>query len=290
VGTEKRERQKTNKLQKVAEDKKALASAARKRQTIKIVSIIAVAAIAIIAFSLSQKKDPAKITTAATTTTIEGSATTVAGATTIPGATTIAGAPTSEGAAMAGKTITGDTPCPKADGSEEKVVQFAKAPPTCIDAAKTYTATVETTKGTYKASLDAKNAPKTVNNFVVLARYHFFDTTPCHRILKGFMAQCGDPTGKGNGGPGYAFEDELPKDSKEYQPGTLAMANSGANTNGSQFFTMFREGLPPQYSIFGKVIEGMDTTVKALESVGVANDPGKPTEPVTITKVTITES
>jgi cyclophilin family peptidyl-prolyl cis-trans isomerase len=291
VGTQKRERQKLNKLQKVAEDKKAEASAARKRQTIKIASIIAVAAIAIIAFSLSQKKDPAKVTTAATSTTIEGSATTVAGATTVVGApTSDAVATTAEGAAMAGKTITGDTPCPKADGSEEKAVKFSTAPPTCIDPAKTYTATVETTKGTYKALLDAKKAPKTVNNFVVLARYHFFDATPCHRILKGFMAQCGDPTGKGSGGPGYEFADELPKDSKEYQPGTLAMANSGANTNGSQFFTMFREGLQPQYSIFGKVIEGMDTTVKAIEAVGAASDPSPPTEPVSITKVTITES
>jgi cyclophilin family peptidyl-prolyl cis-trans isomerase len=263
VGTEKRERQKTNKLQKVAEDKKALASAARKRQTIKIGSIIAVAAIAIIAFSLLQKNDPAEVTTAATSTTIEGSATTVTGATTVAGApTSDAVATTAAGAAVAGKTLTGDTPCPKADGSEEKVVKFAKAPPTCIDPAKTYTATVETTKGIYKASLDAKNAPKTVNNFVVLARYHFFDATPCH----------------------------LPKDSADYQPGTLAMANSGANTNGSQFFTMFREGLPPQYSIFGKVIEGMDTTVKAIEAVGAASDPSPPTEPVSITKVTITES
>jgi cyclophilin family peptidyl-prolyl cis-trans isomerase len=277
VGTEKRERQKLNKLQKVAEDKKALAAATRKRQIIKWGSIIGVAAVAIIGIALATKKSPAKVTTAATSTTIEGSATTVPGA-----STTVAATPT-------GKTITGDTPCPKADGSEEKVVKFAKAPPMCIDAAKTYTATVETTKGTYKAALDATKAPKTVNNFVVLARYHFYDATPCHRILKGFMAQCGDPTGQGNGDPGYKFEDELPKDTKEYQPGTLAMANSGANTNGSQFFTMFREGLPPQYSIFGKVIEGMDTTVKALESVGVASDPGKPTEPVSITKVTITE-
>jgi cyclophilin family peptidyl-prolyl cis-trans isomerase len=278
VGTEKRERQKLNRLQKVAEDKKALAAANRKRQIIKWGSIIGVAAVAIIGIALATKKDPAKVTTAATSTTIEGSATTAPGA-----STTVAGAPT-------GKTIAGDTPCPKADGSEEKVVKFAKEPPMCIDVAKTYTATVETTKGTYKASLDATKAPKTVNNFVVLARYHYFDTTPCHRILKGFMAQCGDPTGQGNGGPGYEFADELPKETKDYQPGTLAMANSGPNTNGSQFFTMFREGLPPQYSIFGKVIEGMDTTVKALESVGVANDPGKPTEPVSITKVTITES
>ncbi len=278
MGTEKRERQKLNKLQKVAEDKKALAAATRKRQIIKWGSIIGVAAVAIIGIALATKKDPAKVTTAATSTTIEGSATTVPAT-----QTTVAVAPT-------GKTITGDTPCPKADGSEEKVVKFAQEPPMCIDVAKTYTATVETTKGTYKAALDATKAPKTVNNFVVLARYHFYDATPCHRILKGFMAQCGDPTGQGNGDPGYKFQDELPKDTKEYQPGTLAMANSGPNTNGSQFFTMFREGLPPQYSIFGKVIEGMDTTVKALESVGVANDPGKPTEPVTITKVTITES
>lgn len=291
MGTQKRERQKLNKLQKVAEDKKAEAAATRKRQIIKWGSIIGVAAVAIIGIALVTKKDPAKVTTAATSTTIEGSATTVAVGTTAAGApTSDAVATTAAGAAMAGKTITGDTPCPKADGSEEKVVKFAKAPPTCIDPAKTYTATVETTKGTYKATLDVAKAPKTVNNFVVLARYHFYDATPCHRILKGFMAQCGDPTGQGNGDPGYKFQDELPKDSKEYQPGTLAMANSGANTNGSQFFTMFREGLPPQYSIFGKVIEGMDTTVKALESVGVANDPGKPTEPVSITKVTITES
>jgi cyclophilin family peptidyl-prolyl cis-trans isomerase len=277
VGTEKRERQKLNRLQRVAEDKKAEAAATRKRQIIKWGSIIGVAAVAIIGIALATKKDPAKVTTAATSTTIEGSATTAPGA-----STSVADAP-------AGKTIAGDTPCPKADGSEEKVVKFAKEPPMCIDVAKTYTATVETTKGTYKAALDATKAPKTVNNFVVLARYHFYDSTPCHRILKGFMAQCGDPTGKGNGDPGYKFQDELPKDTKEYQPGTLAMANSGPNTNGSQFFTMFREGLPPQYSIFGKVIEGMDTTVKALESVGVANDPGKPTEPVSITKVTITE-
>ena len=277
MGTEKRERQKLNKLQKVAEDKKALAAAKRKRQVIRWVSIIGVAAVAIIGVLQATKKSPAKVTTAATSTTIEGSATTAPGAS------------TSVAASPAGKTITGDTPCPKADGSEEKVVKFAKEPPMCIDVAKTYTATVETTKGTYKAALDAKKAPKTVNNFVVLARYHYFDTTPCHRILKGFMAQCGDPTGQGNGGPGYQFADELPKDTKDYQPGTLAMANSGPNTNGSQFFTMFREGLPPQYSVFGKVVEGMDTTVKALESVGVANDPGKPTEPVSITKVTITE-
>jgi cyclophilin family peptidyl-prolyl cis-trans isomerase len=268
VGTEKRERQKLNRLQKVAEDKKAAQAAARKRQIIKWGSIIGVAAIAIIGIALATKKSPAKVTTAAPVTTIEGSATSAASATTVA-------AP--------------DTVCPKADGSEAKVTTFAKAPPMCIDVAKTYTAKVETTKGSYTVALDPKQAPKTVNNFVVLARYHFYDATPCHRIIKGFMAQCGDPTGTGGGGPGYTFEDEVPKDAKEYVPGTLAMANSGPNTNGSQFFTMFRAGLPPQYSIFGKVTEGLDTTVKALESVGGGDD-GKTSEPVSITKVTITES
>lgn len=282
MGTEKRERQKLNRLQKVAEDKKAEAAATRKRQIIKWGSIIGVAAVAIIGIALVTKKDPAKVTTAATSTTIEGSATTA------PSASTSAAVASSSAAPPTGKTITGDTPCPKADGSEEKVVKFAKEPPMCIDVAKTYTATVETTKGTYKAALDAAKAPKTVNNFVVLARYHFYDATPCHRIIKAFMAQCGDPTGTGGGGPGYTFQDELPKDAKEYLQGTLAMANSGSNTNGSQFFTVFAEGrLQPLYSLFGKVTDGMDT-VKALESVGGGSD-GKSTEPVSITKVTITE-
>jgi cyclophilin family peptidyl-prolyl cis-trans isomerase len=179
--------------------------------------------------------------------------------------------------------------CAAADGSSPKTRSFTQAPKLCIDLAKTYTATIETTKGTYKVLLDTKGAPGTVNNFVTLARFHYFDATPCHRIVKGFMAQCGDPTGRGSGGPGYSFPDELPASSEAYKPGTLAMANSGPNTNGSQFFTMFRSGLQPAYSIFGQVTEGMDSTIKALDAVGNPSD-GAPTEPVSITKVTITES
>jgi cyclophilin family peptidyl-prolyl cis-trans isomerase len=182
---------------------------------------------------------------------------------------------------------TGD--CAAADGSSPKTQVFSQAPKLCIDLTKTYTATIETTKGTYKVLLDTKGAPGTVNNFVTLARFHFFDSISCHRIVKGFMAQCGDPTGRGSGGPGYSFPDELPPASASYKPGTVAMANSGPNTNGSQFFTMFRSGLPPAYSIFGQVTEGMDTTIKALDAVGNPGD-GAPTEPVSITKVTITES
>ena len=100
---------------------------------------------------------------------------------------------------IAGATLTGDTPCPAADGSSPRTITFAKAPPSCIDAAKTYTAEVTTNKGAYTIALDAAAAPLTVNNFVVLARYHYFDNTICHRAIPDFAVQCGDPTGTGYG-------------------------------------------------------------------------------------------
>ena len=106
----------------------------------------------------------------------------------------------------------------------------------CIDPAKTYTASVETNKGTYhRRPSIATKAPQTVNNFVVLARYHYYDGTSATGSITGFVVQCGDPTGTGTGGPGYEFADELPE-AGEYTIGSLAMANSGPNTNGSQFF------------------------------------------------------
>jgi cyclophilin family peptidyl-prolyl cis-trans isomerase len=192
--------------------------------------------------------------------------------------------------ALSGRTISGETPCPKADGSEERVAAFEKAPPMCIDVAKTYTATISTTEGDYTAVLDAKAAPKTVNNFVVLARYHFYDGVIFHRIVTDFMNQTGDPLGTGAGGPGYEFDDELPTGDKPYSEGTLAMANSGPNTNGSQFFTMATDyDLPPNYSVFGKVTEGIDV-VKAINALGGSDQAGTPTKSVSITSVTISET
>jgi peptidylprolyl isomerase/peptidyl-prolyl cis-trans isomerase B (cyclophilin B) len=132
-----------------------------------------------------------------------------------------------------------------------------------------------------------------VNNFVTLARYHYFDGVSCHRIIPGFMAQCGDPTGTGSGGPGYDFPDELPDGSDAYTAGTLAMANAGPNTNGSQFFIITGDAtfLPPSYSVFGTVTDGMDDTLPALDAAGNPADNGvPPLEPVTIESVTITES
>ena len=192
----------------------------------------------------------------------------------------------------AGATIKGDTPCPPADGTAARATTFEKAPPVCINPAKTYSAEMLTSKGLLVISLDAKNAPKTVNNFVVLARYHFFDGIAFHRIIPSFVIQGGDPLQTGLGGPGYKFDDELPK-AGSYKVGSLAMANSGANTNGSQFFIVTGDAgtsLPPSYSLFGQVTQGLDV-VQAIDAVGIpGTQDGKPSEVVTIKSVTIKET
>jgi cyclophilin family peptidyl-prolyl cis-trans isomerase len=182
------------------------------------------------------------------------------------------------------------TECPAADGSSPQRRRFDGPPPMCIDPEKRYTATMVTTKGTLTIALDPLAAPKTVNNFVVLARYHYYDGVSFHRIIPGFVIQGGDPEGTGRGGPGYRFEDELPKPGR-YELGSLAMANSGPNTNGSQFFIISgRDGmrLPPQYSLFGKVVDGLDV-VAALDAVG-SPGAGTPREKVGMESVTITEA
>ena len=136
---------------------------------------------------------------------------------------------------------------------------YASAPDMSIDQNKKYTATIDTSRGVITVELFPKDAPKTVNNFVFLAREGFYDGTTFHRVLDGFMAQGGDPTGTGTGGPGYQFEDEF-GDRTFDQAGLLAMANSGPNTNGSQFFITFvpTPHLDGRHTIFGEVIEGMD--------------------------------
>ncbi len=181
------------------------------------------------------------------------------------------------------------TDCPAPDGSSPKRQHFDGPPPMCIDPAKRYTAEMVTTKGTMTIALDPVAAPMTVNNFVVLARYHYFDGTGFHRVIPGFVVQGGDPEGTGRGGPGYRFGDELPPPGR-YELGSLAMANAGPNTNGSQFFVISGPDgvrLPPQYSLFGKVVKGLDT-VAAIDRVGTRE--GSPSESVTIESVTITES
>ncbi|TAN29680.1 MAG: peptidylprolyl isomerase [Actinomycetota bacterium] len=146
----------------------------------------------------------------------------------------------------------------------------------CINTSANYTAVVKTDVGTFDIALDAKAAPKTVNNFVFLARYHFYDGVIFHRVMPGFVVQGGDPTGTGTGGPGYTFADELPK-AGSYKLGSVAMANTGSpGTNGSQFFIIVGtqgEQLPPSYSLFGQVTSGMDIVQKIAADGSTSGTP-----------------
>jgi cyclophilin family peptidyl-prolyl cis-trans isomerase len=144
--------------------------------------------------------------------------------------------------------------------------QWSAPPPMTIDPSKKYFATIKTDVGDIRVELFADKTPKTVNNFVFLARQGFYDNTTFHRVIEDFMAQGGDPTGTGGGGPGYTFEDEIVPDLKFDQPGLLAMANRGPDTNGSQFFITFAPTpwLDTQHTIFGKVVEGMDVLPKIV--------------------------
>ena len=182
------------------------------------------------------------------------------------------------------------TSFPPFDGSAPKQQQFSSPPEMGIDPNKRYTATMDTSMGELVIALDPIKAPKTVNNFVFLALNHYFDGIIFHRIINGFVCQGGDPTGTGRGGPGYRFEDELPKPG-QYEVGSVAMANAGANTNGSQFFLISGPngaGLPPQYSLFGKIVKGLDV-LEAMQNVQTdRND--RPHTDVVINSVTITEA
>ena len=157
-----------------------------------------------------------------------------------------------------------------------------------------YTADIETNHGTITIELYQQDAPNAVNNFVSLAREGFYDDTVFHRVVKGFVIQGGDPTGTGMGGPGYKFDDE--RVVKDYEKGTVAMANAGPNTNGSQFFIVLDDmqgRLPKNYTIFGKVTSGMDV-VEKIGDVQVtqsrSGEVSSPVETVELKKVTIKEA
>jgi len=155
-----------------------------------------------------------------------------------------------------------------------------------IDTAKRYEATMETSLGTVVIALDAINAPITVNNFVFLAAHHYYDGVIFHRIINGFMCQGGDPTGTGRGGPGYRFPDEPVR--QRYQIGSVAMANAGPNTNGSQFFLISGQSgvqLPPQYNHFGQIVKGLEV-LDAMQKVDTDRS-DRPREDVVIQSVTI---
>ncbi len=167
----------------------------------------------------------------------------------------------------------------------------AEKPPMTIDTEQDYTAILKTSEGDITIDLAEEETPITVNNFVYLARKGFYDGTTFHRVIKDFMIQGGDPKGDGTGGPGYKFDDE-PFDG-EYTRGTVAMANSGPNTNGSQFFIMHKDSpLPKNYVIFGSVTKGLDV-VDAIATADVttsaSGENSKPITPVIVNSITIKE-
>jgi cyclophilin family peptidyl-prolyl cis-trans isomerase len=263
--TEKRQRQKEGRVARQAELQAYRRRAARRRQVITGAAIVAV--VVLIIALVQRGQDDENLTAGATTTALS------VPTTTIPRPSNV-----------------GTTPCPPADGSATRTITFDGQPQGCVDEKKTYTARVETDVGAFTIALDLAKAPITVNNFVFLSRYHYYDGVKFHRVIPGFVVQGGDgEKGDGTGGPGYRILDELPG-ANEYRIGSVAMANAGPNTGGSQFFIVTGEQgakLPPGYALFGTVTEGLDV-VKKIEADG--SPEGTPTTPHQINKVTITET
>ena len=291
MGTEKRERQKQNRQQRLTE----LAATQRKNKVKKRglqigIGIPAVILALFLIVNVFSGDDSSPTSDSAlrqevqdllgVTTTSEGS--TDSTAATIP-ATTIPG-----------KTLTGDTPCPKTDGTEERVTKFEKAPPMCIDATKTYTAIFDTTEGMIEVNLDTKKTPNTVNNFVVLSRYKYYDGTTIFRTDPSIdIIQGGGLTNTDD--PGYTIQDE--GNGYKYTEGDLTMARTGEpNSAGGQWF--FSTGpnaslLDSQgtYVTFGKVKTGLDV-IKGIIGLnsGSGSLGGAPSRTVVVKSVTITEA
>ncbi len=187
--------------------------------------------------------------------------------------------------------------CPTLDGSSPHYTHFSSPPPMCINPDKDYTAQVVTDAGTITVKLLAAQNPTTVNNFVFLAGYHFYDGTAFHRVCTGFINQGGDPTGTGMGGPGHSFNGGAPTSSSVYTGGALAMANSGSpSSDGSQFFFVVGSGgkdLSASYSYFGKVVGGMNVVNKINaggSSAATTNDICPPKVVHKVIEITIIES
>ena len=174
--------------------------------------------------------------------------------------------------------------CRKKVVTEDITINPADSGVTTVQEVSNTTAVLHTTEGDITIQLNTQSTPMTANNFILLSQRKFYNNTIFHRVINGFMIQGGDPTGTGSGGPGYTFEDE-PFEG-EYTRGTVAMANAGPDTNGSQFFIMNQNySLPKDYVIFGKVIDGIDVVDKIAEAEVKMNDLGEESAPVKPSKI-----
>lgn len=284
MGTEKRERQKQARQEKIEELRRSEQRSAKRRKGLLIgAAIVAFLAFAIGFSVLSSDGDEDVETAADDTAADDGDDPTVGD---------------SEDDEPSGDPAEAaePLPCPGPDGADERVTEFPAPPPMCIDPETDYTATMVTDVGTIEFDLLEDEAPNTVNNFVYLTRYQYYDGITFHRVIPGFVVQGGDPEGTGAGGPGYQIDDELPEPD-DYQAGSLAMANAGPDTNGSQFFIVTSDegaqtlvdavGGEAAYSLFGQVTSGMDV-VEQIEADG--SPAGSPQVVHTIESVTIHES
>ena len=283
MGTEKRERQKSNRALKLEQEQREARTRQTRRKILRAVAIVVIGLAGVVliawiggAFDSDQALAPAPTTT-------------------VPADDADTAPDTDDAADTADDADDADTGevapdgCPATDGSESQRREFSEPPPMCLTEGTQYSAVVTTNFGEYTIEFDAEQAPLTVNNFVTLARYQYFDDTECHRIIPDFVVQCGDPTASGTGGPGYRFDDELPEPG-QYELGSVAMANSGPDTNGSQFFIISGPdgaALPPNFSLFGQVTDGLDT-VAAMDAAGTPG--GDPSETVRIETVEIVTS
>ncbi|MFY9783433.1 MAG: peptidylprolyl isomerase [Acidimicrobiales bacterium] len=263
MATSKRERQKAARREKLERQERYN----RRRRNIRrgiIVAIVAALVVGTGAFLFSGKS---KTTT---TTTLASAATTTT--TTLPAKYSITQAQSNAKAVAYG--------CPKSTATRVNTLSWKTAPPMTLNKADTYYATFDTTAGSFIVELDATTAPITTNNFVFLAEHNFYKCVIFHRVISGFMIQGGDPTGTGEGGPGYTIADEYPKTGNPTYPlYSIAMANTGSpHTGGSQFFIVTGtdgETLPAEYSLFGKVVSGFKA-VNTIQDAGSASSSGVP--------------
>jgi cyclophilin family peptidyl-prolyl cis-trans isomerase len=302
MGTSKRERQKEARLQRL-EQERASYQQATKRQRLIAAGLAGLVLFGVLALVLTRGGDDDADLASDTSSTTQTTAETTTSSTEVPPSsettappeeTTTTAAPeeTTTTTAATTEEPTGFTygtgKCPGPDAKRKTA--FDDAPKKCIDTGKDYGAVIDTSKGKLTIDLAEGAAPGTVNNFVVLSRWHFYDGDDFHRIIPGFVAQGGDPVGDppGTGGPGYAIPDELPGSLSDYKVGTIAMANSGPDSGGSQFFLVLKEGTldGPKYAIFGQVTEGNDV-LTAIEAEGSST--GEPKSKVEIRSITITE-